>query len=343
MTDPVVEQLRARLRDAPLAIARAAAGAERFASEHAPSLRGARRWALSGIGASEGVARAVAAWMRREARVDAEFLSFSRWLEATPHAPPFDAVVVWSQGLSPNARIAIGRAPAHATRVLITAEPEHPEVVRARAHGWLLCEHGPDAERGLLVRASGPACALAAGRALVDAMIVGLNGVHRAAREASAAFAAGLDRGAALVKTVDVASLDRARAIVCGAGCEELYAGLAWTWMELSLRAPVALWEPLAFAHGPFQALFDEPVTLLALERASSATDRFLLDQLQSMLVAPRHTLVRLTAERSGPEALFEHMGALWAVAIALLEARPRSLAAWPGRGLDGPLYDVHG
>lgn len=337
MTDPTVDQLRARLDATPAAIARSIATADAFVAANEAAMRAPTRWALSGIGASEGVARAMSAWIQREGDAHAEFVSFSRWLDDEASTKRFDGVVVFSQGLSPNARIAIERGANASTRILVTASPAHPFAQRARDDGWLVCAHEPADEGALLVRLTGPACALAAARVLSESSARDRNG-HRA--RADVAFAEGVDEGWAVARAVDVASLEHVRAMLCSGGDDETHAGLAWTWMESTLSAPVAMWDVLGFAHGPYQSLFERRAALIALEHAHNAQ---LFDGVEAMLDRERHTLVRVRAGKFGALSVFSHMGALWALAISLLERRPRDLAAWPGKGRDKPLYDITG
>jgi creatinine amidohydrolase len=59
------------------------------------------------------------------------------------------------------------------------------------------------------------------------------------------------------------------------------------------------------------------------------------------MLVPERHALVRLKARLPGPLAIFEHEAMLNQLMLRVIAARGIDLVHWPGRGLDGPLYDV--
>ena len=338
MTDPTVDHLRARLDETPSAIARTHAAATTFVAEHARALEAPRRWALSGIGASEGVARAAAAWIQREGAARAEFVPFSKWLCQPSSTLGFDGVVVFSQGMSPNARIATARAPKSSTRILVTASPSHPAALDARGEGWLLCTHEPADEGALLVRLTGPSCALTVARALADAVAAAQRSNGGGSLSAERAFERGVEVGRSIASAMDVSALEHVRAMLCAAGDDETHGGLAWVWMESTLCAPVALWDLLGFAHGPYQSLFDQRATLIALEQASHGA---LVDRVASMLDRDRHTLVRVRADELGPFTVFSHLGSLWALAIALLERRPRDLHPWPGKGRDKPLYDI--
>ncbi len=335
-----IELLRARVAQTPAALEAALAASRSFAREHRENLARPTRWSVSGIGASEGVARACATDLRGVAGRSAELLSVSRWL-AGDRTPVVDdaahGFILFSQGLSPNARAALRRAPAGAVRVLFTASPEHPDALDARRDGWLVCAHPPPDEDGLLVRVTGPCCALVAARALAES--IAPSSTTPIPARAAEAFREGLSEGARAGAALDPAALSRVRALLTVGDPDESLAGLAWAWMEATLTAPVAGWDVLGFAHGPFQALFDHEGTLLSFER--DASEAALFDRLASMLDRARHTLVRLrTGDEDGWGLLRRH-GALWGVALTLLESVPLPLASWPGKGLDGPLYDL--
>lgn len=305
-----------------------------------------KRWFTSGVGASEGVARATAAWLRNEAKVPAHFRAFSEWLLEPARAEEQGelGVIVFSQGLCPNARIALARAPQTATRVLVTAAVDGELAQQARAMGWLILAHEPADEGSLLVRLEGPVCAMAVGRALAEslAMAKGSLSLSRAALDAGRAFERGLDHGASLVEQHSADSLDSVCAFLVSGPSLATHAGLAWTWMEATLSAPIATWDVLGFAHGPMQAMYERQATIVSFERGGER-ERALFDPVESVLDPARHRLVRVRAESDNEAAVFEHCGALWAMLLAQLARRPRDLRNWPGKGRDKALYEVDG
>ncbi len=342
MTDSTLDHLRTRAELAPRSIQRAVTKATAWAVGNVRSLAAPARWACSGIGASEGVARATASWLRREAGVSAEFRPFSEWLTGEA-AQGVDGVMVFSQGLCPNARLAIDRAPQSATRVLVTAATESDEVARARQLGWLLCALEPSDEGPLLVRLDGPLAALATGRALVESIAMTKGGpLSRASLDAGAAFAAGMDVGIRAAEQCSSTQLDSVCGAIGAGRSLDTHAGLAWAWMEATLRAPIALWDALGFAHGPLQAIYEREAVLLGFER-DAEDERALFDRVESVLVRERHTLIRLKAPQRNESAVFAHAGAVWGLLLSLLAARPRDLRTWPAKGRDGALYELDG
>lgn len=331
MTDSILAHLRAHAESAPRSMRDSYERARAWTAQHRRALEGRTRWRCSGIGASDGSARACAQWLDDAPGVSARFRPFSAWLDAGDDC---DGVIVFSQGLCPNAKIAIDRAPASATRVLVTAAHEHPIVRDAVARGWLLCEHAPRDEGPLLVRLEGPLCALAVARAIAQRA----RGDDTVAQH-SEAFVRGVRAGARVAGELTIEQLDGVRAMIGSGAMIETHAGLPWTWMESTLTAPIALFDALSFAHGPLQALYEQRATIVAFERAAQPA---WIDRVAQVLAPERHTLVRLASEApSDHDALFEHAGALWSLLFSLLEHRPRELRAWPGKGCDGPLYEL--
>ena len=72
-------------------------------------LRDARRVHVTGVGSSAGHARFLVERLQH-AGTAAAFTPLSRFAAGSPGTPDEDALVVFSQGLSPNARLALAEA-----------------------------------------------------------------------------------------------------------------------------------------------------------------------------------------------------------------------------------------
>ena len=121
----------------------------------------------------------------------------------------------------------------------------------------------------------------------------------------------------------------------------ELTANLRYKVLEGLLAPLPPVWDLLHFAHGPFQQSFERRAVFVALTRRDAAREAELLACLAKMLVPERHTLVRLPAQLPGPLAIFEHEALLNHLMVAGIKARGIDQVRWPGRGLDGPLYNL--
>jgi len=270
---------------------------------------------VTGVGASEWPARVVAALRPR-----ARFVPLSAFVHEAPRA---DALAVFSQALSPNARLALDRAGTYARAVLFTS-------ARDAAFGGTtvrLPEHGLDAiaeEKGTLVRVLGPCVATLAAIAWsgADADVEALCAAIESARVPGAG------------------DLERRVVFVTAGGYGEICSGVATLWSEALYAPRPQMVDVLGFAHGPFQELYESSALVVALERPG---EHDLFDRLGRMLVPERHELVRLRSQLTAPIASIDHFAQVLELVCRALRAKPRDLRAWPGSGRDGPLYDLGG
>lgn len=226
--------------------------------------------------------------------------------------PPDGAVCVVSQGMSPNARLALHHA--RGKTLLVTAvDTDHGVVLR----------HGPPSENGMLVRVVGPVLATLAAMRFA--------GVHV---EASL-----VDH----IRDARCECPDQAFdqiVIVTAGGYAELVHGLRWKLLEALGYGDPPIYGVLQFAHGPFQQLFERRVLVIVLDRGTPA-EAPLFARLADMVVPDRHTVLRLRATLPAPLCWFEHDAQLNQLVLGLLERNPRDLIDWPGKGQDRGLYGL--
>ncbi len=328
--------LRERARLLPNELARAAA----VENDPLPLPRGERtRFVVTGLGASEGPARVLVAVLA-EVGLAAVFAPASAFL--APVAPPGDVLVIVSQQLSPNARIPLRCRERYLEVVLVTAldpasDPRAAELARA---GVRIVRHGPEREEQLLLRVLGPAAAsVAATRAALAAAaslgvvpdwVGALGEVPRAVEEA-------LARG----ESGSPALFDDWAALVCGGGCTEVLQLPRVKLVEgLGLVDP-PVWDACGVVHGPFQAFWERPLTLLYFHRRGDAGGLALRERLQASVAPDRHRMWVHEGTLPGPLILFEHDAAVLGLVLATLAAKPRNLIRWPGQGRDRPVYAV--
>ncbi len=334
-----VEELGRRARSIPQEIARALAAPPPLLSAELA----AGPWVVSGIGASEGPARLLAALLR-DVGARAEFSPASSFLE--PGGASGRVLAVVSQRLSPNARLPLGRrADFDACFLLTTLAPERDAVAASlAASGVRVISHGPVREDRLFLRVVGPAVAY------VVAMRLALAAAH--ALGVTPAWEAGL---ASLPEVLGGAA-PRARAALAEHDPRALFetAGLVtsgpWTTASEGLRlklveglglGSVGLWDVCGVAHGPLQTFYERKATLLALVRAGETGTREVWDRLERVLDPSRHTVLRLVAELPPPLSIVEHDALLDHVLLAAVEAFPHNLCTWPAQGADAPIYNL--
>lgn len=338
--------LRARCAEVPDVLRQVAAqGVE------APAwLTPGARVVLTGAGLAEGAARLTAAALREVAGVDARFVPLTVFPGDAP--PRADALIVCSQGLSPNAWLAMERGHAYRHRLLITSLTEGagccPERV-ARLRAWrvasgdVLCVP-PDAEGKLLLRVLGPAASGFAGVLLAQAVALraGLSGLD------PEALAAVPERVAARVNTPAVSDELGARLLTepllmisCGL-VDDAQHGLRWKLLEGLWRPAPECFDVLQFVHGPLQVFHPRAAVFLELTcTPGCVVEQALSARLTSMLDPGRHARMVLHAQGSGLLSVFEHDAQLNTLLCAALATTTRDLTSWPMHGQDGALYAV--
>ncbi|MEZ4442414.1 MAG: hypothetical protein R3B72_25190 [Polyangiaceae bacterium] len=290
----------------------------------------------TGAGASEGPARTLSDSLAH-AGLPSRFVPLSAFAGSQPPLRDDEALVVFSQGLSPNARIAL-RGRSHHT-VVVTAvapDPDAPTTSAARhaadleGAGVARIPHGPEEETGLLLRVLGPPLATLAALRLAAHLterplpLADLHAAVDAARPPVPALPEPLGQ----------------LALVTAGAHQPAAHGLRWKLLEGIAAGDPPIWDVLQFVHGAFQQFYDRPLTLLALEYPESPQS-ILFERLERLLHAPHHRLIRLRASLPGPLGWFEHDAMLDALLLAELARQPRDLADWPGKGEDRALYDI--
>jgi hypothetical protein len=292
----------------------------------------------TGIGASEPPARFLASLLVAGG-VPAQFTATSVFTRG--EVPRGDLLVSFSQGLSPNALLTLARPFGFRERWLVTSvgpatQPADKRAQRARleADGVRVVCLPPSEEPAWLVRIAGPTVA-ALGALRIAARLLGDPTLAREAEGAPLAYARGC-----LPESHAPAPLASGRALALIALGTPHEAALAHRCklMEALLVPEPPVWDVLQFAHGPLQAYFEAPLTLLSLE---CEADQDLARRLGATLAPDRHELRRLIAPGRGPCTWFSHAAAIDHLLHEALAAAPRDLNEWPGKRCDGPLYDL--
>jgi len=265
----------------------------------------------TGVGQSTGPAEILADALRgRGIRADSRRLS--RFL--VPGSSEDATLVVFSQGLSPNATLALARAAAFRRTLLVTSAkaPALP--------GVEVVEVPCPSESESLLRVAGPLVAATAALRLAGALAP----PDLPVRVERALAAGGPALGSA--------------SLVLSPSCLPTARAVGWLLLEATGRWALAT-DALELAHGPLQSIYEREASLLCLR--SSADPPGIWDRVAAVLVPERHTLVSLDATLDPPWASVEHLARAIGLLLADLEREPRDLSHWPAQGLDGPLYGM--
>ncbi|HSP98994.1 MAG TPA: creatininase family protein [Candidatus Dormibacteraeota bacterium] len=340
---PPYRLLAARARAAP-GLVRAAAMQVMPAPPFLPAA--ARAILVTGVGSSAAHARLLAHLLADLAGLPARALPAGAFVAR--RADPRDALIVFSQGLSPNARLALDDPAAWLGVMVVTAVTRRSRdpgtcatLARLAAAGGRTVPLPGGTEAGLLLRVAGPlagyAIAYRLAAAIADAAGCDASALHLDAGRVVAAMRAATAAAARLPGDLLVGEL----ALLASGGYGALADNLALTIGEGLYQPPPPIWDLIDFAHGPFQQLFARRATILALTRRGAAGEADLLRRAARMLDRRRHRLIGLPATLPGAQALFEHQALLNAVLLRTIAARGVDQAHWPGRGRDGALYRI--
>lgn len=310
----------------------------------------------TGIGTSEGHARHLAEVAARWLGQPARFAHTAALARATPPGAEADWLVVFSQGLSPNARYAFCDVDAWRGVVLVTGLPGLGDPERDRLtpekRAWLdaLAEQGVvqldlgcGTEYGTLLRVIGARAGYAAGWSLLRSLLarqlrssgmldcdpVALRDAQRSAKvEARRVFPVALP-------VHPFFDADRSLLLVAEEGMLELADQLSLKIAEGMLRPAPRCVDVLHFAHGPLQSHFGRRTSILYL----AGPDAEWVDRFRSTLEVDRHDLRVLCSTLRSPFSVIEFEAMFDDLVLRVLDEQQIDLVDWPGREAEAPLY----
>jgi len=315
----------------------------------------------TGIGTSEGHARHLAEVVSRWLGQPARFASTGSLVGSVPPGADRDWLVVFSQGLSANARYALRHAEAWGGVVLVTGLPrpgtQEAAALDAEKRSWLenlagmgvvQIEMGCGPEYGLLIRVIGARVGYAIGWSLARTLAARRH--ERIALPEYSPEALRSAQGQAAERVADVfpdaASIatffDPARELllVGEGGSSELADQLSLKISEGMLRPQARSIDVLGFAHGPLQTLDGRPASILYVAgRGEGAEEGDWIRRLEAGLDPDHHWLRVLRPTLAWPFAVLEHEAMVDVLLLRALDHRPLDLVDWPGADREGALY----
>lgn len=306
-------------------------------------LRHASTVFVTGVGASEGPARLLASCLFATSERPARFMPLSGLLVGD-HAEwtaggQSSVLVIFSQGLSPNARMALDAGRDFSATILICgSDVVIDESIRiATGMNLHVIHHPPDAETGFLLRVTGPAIASAIALGIAALAMTDTTTVE--VREQWMTCADAMEMRIH-IRPPDVDLLRHPPAfLVYGKGGIERNHLLRWTLLECLDNYDPPMWDLLNFAHGAFQNIFGTSRTMILLRSLQDRSVEGLIERLHHMLRQTQHTLIDIPSDLPRPWCILEHLATLQAFVLEHLRRNPRDLNAWPGRNCDGELY----
>jgi creatinine amidohydrolase len=295
----------------------------------------------TGIGSSLAHARYLAKLLRTCGGVPAWEASTGEFLVPPGDEAREQILVIFSQGLSPNARPPLSFADRFGCTVLVTAaggeRGERNETLkRAEERGVVMVPMPVDPEYEVLLRIIGPlvgyALALRIAGQCKNARKPDANAVATAMTDASA-------RAAALISGVERQLFSDPITFVATGGYNYLASNLCAKVVEGMLLPPPAALDALEFAHGFLQEAAGNPRTFVGLSRNSPGNAE-LFARVRATL-KPQHRWLEFEAHLPEPLEIFEHEAAMNMLVLEAIGARHIDQREWPGKGQDRPLYNV--
>jgi creatinine amidohydrolase len=313
-----------------------------------PGLPLPRRAVVTGIGSSEAHARYLVWLLNTFTEIAAEFVPLVQFVHWVGEEFSDRTLILFSQGLSQNIRLALNQRAHFGHTVLFTAvtdsglraagRTDRAELLgQLREGGVEIVPFRMEDEYDILIRVVGPACGFVAARQWVG-LLAGnrLPPLHSQdvlaaySRSDSAAPVAAFEQRHAEFRNGFVLLVSPVL-LHCGHNLiSKFVEGLYWP-------APTVT-DLLSFAHGPYQQLAaaPRPVVILHTETSPKLDLRNrALTMCASLKIEP--IVVSLAGSRTlaplEAEALFNP------VILRLSQLLGVDQRNWPGKGLDGPLY----
>ncbi len=316
----------------------------------------------TGIGTSEGHARHLAELAARMFGQPARFATTGSLADAPPPGADQDWLVVFSQGLSANARHALRHVEAWAGVVLVTglslAGPQAEEtsgekrawLVALERRGVVRIELGCGAEYGALLRVIGARVGYAVAWSLLrtlarrrlesaSGLAVSKDLLERVQRAAAAAARRVIPSGE---RVSAFFAPERTLLLIGEGGSLELCDHLTLKLAEGMLRPQPRAVDVLQFAHGPLQSLAERPLSILyiAPELISElAPESDWLARLRKTLDPALHDLRVVGSELPLPFAILEFEAIFDTWILRHQDETGLDLIAWPGADREGALY----
>jgi fructoselysine-6-P-deglycase FrlB-like protein len=255
-------------------------------------------------------------------------------------------LVVLSQGLSPNAQLALRARKQFASCVLFTAatpsgqkaagRPERVALLEQLARERALIVPFPvENEYETLLRVTGPFSGYLACYRFASSLTRGVKQVQLPELQASDLLSA-LARAQNAGARASLQGLAKGVQIICSAQLAAYAQNLEYKFIEGALLANTSLCDVLAYAHGPFQRAVAQRSPALCLDLSPAILGR--VKQMQR-----RAKLPCISYHAQLPEALrvLEYEAFLNALLLKVMQRRKTNQRHWPGQGWDRPLYQL--
>ncbi|MEM0966220.1 MAG: hypothetical protein AAGJ81_08750 [Verrucomicrobiota bacterium] len=311
---------------------------------HPEKLRSSSGVVATGLGSSEAAARYLVRLLNEWTSIPAEFLPLNRFYQSKPAEENSRYLIVFTQGLAPNAQIALARRESYSGLTLITSsttkgqraagKPDRADLLeKVREEGATIFCHPFENEFEILPRVIGPVCTMA------SALLIGSSLSER-----------NIPVGEILSffehPPLDDLTTDKLAAEIL-AGVDFYFTDLTVLYAQnlsakiletLFLRAPSCR-DVFDYSHGPFQAETQNPSSRWIFSSQSQA-DHTLLKEIGPLFdrINPARAFSSPLPE---PYSIFYYESLLNQITLQAAAEYGVDLVDWPGKGLDKEGYSL--
>ena len=301
-------------------------------------------WVITGVGSSAAHGKFLSYLINSYTGHTAEFWVLSEFI-TQPHTNKEAGLIIFSQGLSSNAQIALKKRSYFNQCILFSAVSPSTGTAEKKALLLKLKEDGiqhiqctPDNEYTLLVRVAGP---LTGYLTCLQWVQYTLNGAipklpHSFLKTLATARRSGREHANKKL----LAHLKKGSVILTQGPMSRCSHNIAYKLAEGLFIPMPQLCDILSFSHGPFQALCKQPAHAFLLLGCNAHEKR--LTQKAAPLIQ-RSTLSHSIYQPQfcAPWTIFEYEMFFNGLLEGLLPLSNADQINWPGKGEDGSLYDL--
>lgn len=305
-----------------------------FAEPYAePILELSKDFIVTGVGSSEAHGRFMVYLINEYTRGHAVFYPLSKFFFPVKKECKTSTLVVFSQGLSPNARLALEQRERFGHTVLFTgADGEALDKDRQT----VIC-FPPEEESELLIRVMGPVCGYLRVMQFVEVQWPGVlpacsGGLFFSAVEGS--------EGRSEPPEGFIEALERGLVIIGMPPLGEYWQNIGYKFLEgLFIKMPYFV-DLLSFAHGAFQELIANPCSVIVLKGDAGIEDEA-FEYLEPMLGELEGPVWEIRTRLPDPWCIIDYEMVLNYFLIKGMKALKINQRDWPGKGKDDSLYTI--
>lgn len=293
-------------------------------------------YTLTGIGSSEAHARFLAFLLNQYTPATANFLPLGCFCQPLSPNAKKSSLIIFSQGLSQNAQIALKHHCAFKETLLFTAQTTKRNILAKTVEVLPIpCNE----EKGLLIRVVGPFLGFIACLQFITQQFPKMLPlcptlqILEALKQAPA-------KAKQLQNQFEPKYLKQGFTLLVPPSISTFCQNLALKFIEGFFLPMPHLWDILSFAHGPFQQLKQHPAPILCLQGIASH-EKELFNKAQTMIENCCSVSTTISAELPFPWNILEYEMILNHWLANNLKNERVNQKNWPGKDEDASLYAI--